>query len=171
MATSFKRKILKGIDIVSEAVKSWCSSTFAPKTHSHTKYEVSGITPFLPAYSKRTRLIATRDLNTALSFRWTADVNCWIRIFARGDSQNCGSKHEHMVGVVLSSTYDSSSVTDYQIYECRFSRDFYRSDITSIVPIRKGDSIRIVHSCDHSTTQLGFDINIEKILISDWAHV
>ena len=155
-------------------IKSWCNTTFADKSHTHSNIQP----PSWPAYPVRRKLfdsseytVGTTRLNAVANFSWTADANCWLRVLANGDSNDCGHMHEHSIGVLVSSTYDSSVVTNYQVFKACFSRDFYRSDQCAMIPIRKGDKVTLSHACDQVTNSLGFHVRLERIYIADSNHV
>ena len=144
-------------------IKSWCNTTFAVKSHTHSNIQP----PSWPAYPKRTRLIQTDNLTTALNWSWTAPANCWIRVVATG-STNTGSMHEHVIYLRVTSSYsDGATVSGLEIFRAWFARDFYRSDATAVIPIRKGDTIKIDHSCYHDSSRLGFQITIDQIYTAD----
>lgn len=155
-------------------IKNWCNTTFAAKTHTHSNIQP----PSWPAYPVRTKLFdsseytagATR-LNAVANFSWTAPSNCWIRVLANGDSNDCGHMHEHSISVLVSSTYDSSTVNNYTVFKACFSRDFYRSDQCAMIPLRKGDVITLTHGVDRTTANLGIHVRIERVYAADSAHV
>ena len=172
---AFKRKILPGL----QAIKDWCTSTFVTLTtfnnHTHTKYQVDGITPYCPAYPVRTQILNTTSRSTASNFSWTAPFTCWVRIDCAG-AANAGDFVEHILNVNVTSTYDSSTANGVPIFRASFSAGFYRSDCCSVVPLRKGDTLKVSHS--HTKQQqavggdnLGMRLIIERIYNSDWAHV
>lgn len=170
----FARKTLLGLSQVISNLKTWCNSTFAPKSHTHTKLQVTGMNPSWPAYPKHTLLLNTKSLSEVQAFSYTATDNCWIRIRAVGDTYGCASFEEHVLALVVSSTYsDGSRVNDIEVFRANFSRDFYRNDNTAVIPIRKGDVIKVTHSSGShpNTPRLGFSVIVYRISSADWNNV
>ena len=94
---SFVRKQLLGISTVIADIKAWCTTTFAPKSHKHTKSDITDLdTPIT--------LIA-KGYSNGISYRKYSDgyIEQWGMLYS-----DTGSYSTHIMQVILPLSFSNT---------------------------------------------------------------